>query len=335
MHSMDCLAGQVQCQANAKQLGQSKYMQPGSPDISLLSPDLQQQWNVERNLHLGAVKVTPQNGIKAVWKCNKCPAGQPHIWTAAVYSRTRGSQCPYCSNRLVCLHNSLATIAPHVAHYWNHNKNEKLPNQVVAGSHFRAEWKCPTCTWEWQADIHGRVRNRSGCPKCTQQSKGHQSQPTFAEAQPACLSEWDYEHNNAKDIYPDSTTLGSHKSVHWICSRCPRGQPHRWRAAPYARIGIGNNCPVCIGHQPCVCNSLDSLFPSLAAELDVDKNGFAASEIAARSMKEVWWRNVKRGSWKQIVNVRTDRRNELYSQQVFLTSFALQSFVRSLTWVLD
>ena len=240
-----------------------------------------------------------------MWQCNKCPAGQPHIWTALVYSRTKSAQCPYCSNRLVCFHNSLATLAPDAAQYWNHSKNAKSPDQVLAGSNSRAEWKCPTCKWEWQAPVESRVHSRAGCPKCSHAQKVKVSQPTFAEAQPACLAEWDHEHNEAEGFYPDFITLGSGKLVHWICSCCPRGQPHRWTAPPYSRVGLGRGCAVCAGHQACVCNSLRSLFPSIAAEFDVDKNGFAPSEITAQSHKEVWWRSAEMGSWRQAVQART------------------------------
>ena len=275
----------------------------------MLSSELQQQWHVERNMHLGAIMVKPNCGIKAVWQCDKCPAGQPHIWTTCVYLRAqRGTKCPYCSNRLVCLHSSLATIAPDVAQYWNHSKNEKAPEQVLAGSHLRAEWKCPTCSSEWQAPICMRTRARAGCPKCSARKTSKNAQPTFAEAQPACLAEWDYELNEANKIYPESTTLGSGKPVHWMCSSCPRGQPHRWTAIPNDRVGHGNRCPYCACKQACVCNSLASLFPLLAAEFDVGKNGFAPSEILARSYKQVWWRNAKRGSWRQTPHVRTDQR---------------------------
>ena len=65
---------------------------------------------------------------------------------------------------MVCLHNSLATVAPDVAQYWNHSKNEKAPQQVLAGSRLRSEWKCPTCEWEWQALIAGRVIQRLVAP---------------------------------------------------------------------------------------------------------------------------------------------------------------------------
>ncbi|KAL3144790.1 hypothetical protein ABBQ38_001902 [Trebouxia sp. C0009 RCD-2024] len=138
--------------------------------------------------------------------------------------------------------------------------------------------------------------------------RNQKPQPTFAEAQPAELPQWDHERNEAEGFYPHNITLGSQKPVHWICSCCPRGQPHRWTAFPRNRVGYGEECAVCAGQQACLYNSLESLLPSLAAELDVDKNGFAPSEITAWSIKKVWWRNAKRGSWKQAVNVRTDRR---------------------------
>ena len=258
-------------------------------------------------MHLGAIRVKPQSSIKALWQCNKCPAGQPHIWTATVQNRTRGSQRPYCTNKHVCLHNSLATIAPEAVQYWNQGKNAKTPDQVPAGSHFRAEWKCPACNCEWQAPVFTRLRNNAGCPKCRQEQK--QRQPTFSKAQPVELAEWDYEQNDIENIYPNNTTLGSNKLVHWVCSCCPRGQPHRWTARPCDRIGHGNGCPVCVGQQACVCNSLESLLPLLAGEFDVVKNGFAPSEITAQSAVEVWWRNSKRGSWRQAPYSRVQWRN--------------------------
>ena len=163
-----------------------------------------------------------------------------------------------------------------------------------------------------------RVGGRAGCPKCSNVLKVTQPQPTFAEAQPACLAEWDYEHNDAEDMHPDNITLGSGKMVHLICSCCPRGQPHRWTARPCDRVVPGDGCAVYAGKYACICNSLATSFPHLAAEFDVDKNGFAPSEIPARSNKKVWWRNARRGSWRQALDIRTDKRSSCYTQQVWL-----------------
>lgn len=145
-------------------------------------------------------------------------------------------------------------------------------------------------------------------------------QPTFAEAQPAELAGWDHERNQAEGLYPHNVTLGSQKVVHWVCSRCPRGQPHRWTAKAFSRIYNGAGCPLCVGEQACPCNSLESLLPSVAAEFDVDKNGFAASDIRAWSTKKVWWRSAKQGSWRQAVLGRTGKysRSRSTKQQVSL-----------------
>ena len=151
MHCKMSVAGHLQSQSVADKPGQSGDRPKDLPDISMLSPELQQQWHVDGNSHLGAIKVTPRSIVKAVWQCNMCPAGQPHIWTRSVAHRTRlGAKCPYCANKLVCLHNVLATKAPVVACYWNHSKNEKTPEQTVAGSRLRAEWQCPVCKFEWK-----------------------------------------------------------------------------------------------------------------------------------------------------------------------------------------
>ena len=261
-------------------------------------------------MHLGAIKVKPHSRTKAVWQCNKCPAGQPHIWTVAVYKRTSGTQCPYCTNRRLCMHNSLVTVAPGIARFWNYSKNEKAPEQVLAGSNSRGHWECPACKYQWEAPVANRVLASSGCPKCSRvRSRGNKgTQPTFAEAQPAELAEWDHEGNEAEGLYPEDITLGSKKQVHWICSRCPKGQSHRWTAEPRCRVGGSTGCPVCAGKQVCVCNSLEACFPVVASEFDVDKNGCAPSQITAGSGKKVWWRNAKRGSWQQDVDQRTDER---------------------------
>ena len=67
----------------------------------------------------------------------------------------------------------------------------------------------------------------SGCPKCSQAARVAEPQPTFAEARLPELVAWDFERNDTEGIYPNKVILGSNKMVHWVYSRCPRGQPHR------------------------------------------------------------------------------------------------------------
>ncbi|KAL3144766.1 hypothetical protein ABBQ38_001881 [Trebouxia sp. C0009 RCD-2024] len=95
--------GYLHSQMTADKPGKSDASPPMPPDISMLSPELQHQWHVDSNRHLGAVKVKPQSAIKAVWQCKECPAGScmsgQHLCTeeptapSVLIVQTSGSAC--------------------------------------------------------------------------------------------------------------------------------------------------------------------------------------------------------------------------------------------------
>ena len=121
---------------------QSQRTQQKSPDISLLDPALQKQWDHAANARLGSIVIKPMSNKKAWWMCDKCPNGHRHSWCALVFSRTDGNGCPQCSSRKVCQHNSLATKAPEVAAQWDYEKNDDTPDSVVAMSRQSLRWLC-------------------------------------------------------------------------------------------------------------------------------------------------------------------------------------------------
>ncbi len=290
------------CQASAKQptKQQGKRLQPGIPDISELSLELQQEWHPDNNDVFGGVSVKPHSNFRAKWECKNCPQGHPHIFFSAVYARTSNSKCPYCRGRRVCAHSCLATISPSVARFWNHDKNDNTPENTLAGSNVRAAWRCPDCSYLWQAPVHARVNNNSGCPKCSLAHQERVSQPTFESAKHHLLDEWYHKRNAKEVIFPHNTTLGSGRHVHWI---------YRWRTAAWRRTGrISTGCPCCAGKQVCLCNSLQSLCPDIASELDLDRNNITPADVTWSSNKIVWWKHDKRGSWEQSINGRTDKR---------------------------
>lgn len=299
----------TKCSATQPQAQKGRHAQPGSPDLSALSPHLQREWHPDNNVLLGGKVVKPQSGFRAKWECQHCPAGKPHIFYTSVQNRTRGTKCPYCHGKRVCVHNSLATISPMVATFWNDDKNDSTPEQTLVGGTHRAEWRCPDCKFEWQASVEKRVKYNSGCPKCSQACKQPpQMQPTFEAAQHRLLTEWDYELNARDGIHPHNTTLHSGKLVNWICRKCPRGQLHKWRAMPASRNRMKTGCPCCASKQVCVCNSLQTLMPKLASEWDHTKNDMTPADVTAHSGRVVWWQNDKRGSWQQGVSERARKR---------------------------
>ena len=130
----------MQAESNFSSCAVCSGEQAGGPDISLLDPALQKQWDHKGNAWLGNISVTPFSGKKVSWLCDQCPDGHLHQWTAPVARRSNGSGCPQCSGRKVCQHNSLATIAPRVAADWDYEANVELgtPETIVAQSNQRS-----------------------------------------------------------------------------------------------------------------------------------------------------------------------------------------------------
>ena len=281
----------------------------GLPDISELKLHLQQEWHPDNNALLGGVKVKPNSSTRVMWTCPNCPAGCPHIWSTRVSHRTGGTECPYCQGRKLCKHNSLATKAPIVARYWDHDKNDKTPEQTLAGSHFRAHWRCPDCRYEWQARIKTRVQNHTGCPHCSRNRRKYSKQPTFEKEQHMLLHEWDHERNAEDGIFPHNTTLQSKKLVHWVCQKCPKRQLHRYQMRADHRTGRrSHGCPFCASQKVCDCNYLAAYEPTISAEWDFARNEGSPADFTSGSDQAVWWENASRGSWKQRICQRTRAR---------------------------
>ena len=236
------------------------------------------------------------------------------MWQAAVVTRTHGSGCPFCSGHSVCQHNSLARKAPEVAALWDDTKNSPLTtDQVTSGSQKRVHWKCRVCLFEWQAPVNIKVRDQSRCPKCAKANGGRtadrtrQKHPTFAKSRHALLQQWDYDMNKKLGNSPDNTTLRSAKLIWWHCLKCPKGKLHSWQARPgnrtKDRAPLG--CPFCSGHAVCACNSLQSVYPGVAADFDVEKNGVTPDQVTSSSSQLCSWLSDKPGVKKRTVNQRT------------------------------
>ena len=198
----------------------------------------------------------------------------------------------------VCQHNSLSTVAPAVAAYWDTAKNEVTSDQVMARSTTRRHWLCPSCGHSWQAKIYRKVDGQSG-PNCSSINKPWSRQPSLTQSQHPAMLEFDFERNWRAGLDPDKITAGSNKMVHWICTKCPEGQPHLFVAAVKNRIGLNRGCPYCASRKACVCNSLQLLYPALAAEYDTAKNGVGPEQVLPRSQKLVFWKDANGHIWEQ------------------------------------
>ena len=147
-------------------------------------PELIAQLHPTENGHIDLDRVTSGSSIKAVWVCDDrqlAPPGctHPHVWTAAIYSRTKhykGSGCPVCAGREVCPCNSLTVKAPEVAAEWHPTCNGDMQtDHIPAFSNLSMWWQHVSEltgeVHEWKAQVGLRVRTwekegRSSCPLC-------------------------------------------------------------------------------------------------------------------------------------------------------------------------
>ena len=284
--------------------------QEHGPDISLLSSVLQRQWARVKNTHLGNVLIRPYSNRKVWWRCDQCPDGHPHVWEARISDRSKGRSCPFCIGRRVCQHNSLATKHPDIATELS-DRNQGTAEEYTAGSTKALFWQCKH-GHEYSASVKSRTHRRTDCPTCfaSRISQPKQKHPVLTDSQRGLMQYWDSELNAKEGLDPNKIRCRSKKICYWVCSQCPKGQPHRWQARPDT-LYMGHRCPCCSGHQACACNSLQSLFPEVAAEWDYTRNTGTPSDYSAGSGIKVWWHNDKRGSFQCEIKQRTYVRKQL------------------------
>ncbi|KAA6417411.1 MAG: hypothetical protein FRX49_12660 [Trebouxia sp. A1-2] len=279
---------------NEQSLSQS---QQTGPDLSKLSPWLQQQFDRVQNAHLGNVVIAKFSEIQVAWSCNQCPSGYPHKWVQTPHIR----------------HNSLATRSCTAAASWDYSANEGTPDDYTAGSNYKATWNCQDCGLSWQTRIQRRALQGTGCPHCHKLRRGRKadgsrtSHPTLrgASGDHLLMAEWDEGANEKAGLRPENIKLRSHTQVNWICRKCPLGLLHLYKATPNDRTQKCSGCPYCSGRKACKCNSLQTHFPDLVEEWDFDRNKGNPEDFTAHSRKVVWWKTEERGSWQQTIHART------------------------------
>lgn len=135
---------------------------------------------------------------------------------------------PLCSSRAVCTHNSLATLAPHIAKHWDYAENDPTPSHYTWKSKKVVSWKCHVYSHRWDVGIGGRVYYSTGCPECYDARCGYKedgtrtSNPSLAATSHPIMLQYDYDINALAGLDPAKIKCCSNKKVHWICHNCPR-----------------------------------------------------------------------------------------------------------------
>jgi DNA-directed RNA polymerase subunit RPC12/RpoP len=134
--------------------------------LQTLNPNLSNEWNYKKNIGLTPADVSHGSSRKVWWQCSK-----GHEWQTTIAHRSKGQNCPYCSNKKVLSgYNDLKTVNPSLSNEWNYDKNGGLtPMDVLPNTHKQVWWKCSK-GHEWQATVAHR-NNGTGCPYCSGRKK--------------------------------------------------------------------------------------------------------------------------------------------------------------------
>ena len=133
----------------------------GETDLATVCSEVAKEWDYSKNGTITPDTVSAHSGIKAHWVCDR-----GHEWEAAIYARTNGSGCPFCSGRRPTKGKTdLATVCPEVAKAWDYSKNGTItPDTVSAYSDIKAHWVCDR-GHKWESMIINRAKGK-GCPCC-------------------------------------------------------------------------------------------------------------------------------------------------------------------------
>ena len=259
-------------------------------------PNVARYWHPSKNGALTPQNVAPHSSKAVWWMCSR-----GHEWKRKISYEIKSSACPYCSGRLACKENSLASLFPELAKEWDTQKNGSLaPHDITGKSKRRVWWKCDK-GHSWQMDIRTRCSGIGNCPYCM--GKRVCEENCLAVLSPQIAAEWDYEKN--RELTPALVTNHSSVKVWWKCAK-----GHSWEAQIRSRTVIGSGCPVCAGKAASPDYNLVTEYPDIALDWDMHKNKLPPEQYLPYSNKTVWWKcHVCGSGWKAMVIKRTRERN--------------------------
>ena len=258
-------------------------------------PKLMEEWHPVKNAGVSPAKILPGSHRKVWWRCKK-----GHEWCAEVKSRTRGTGCPYCTNRKVAPgENDLATTHPGLAKQWCFEKNGSLrPDMVVATHYKKVWWRCEK-GHEWQATVDSRTSLFNGCPYCAGR-KVLAGYNDLASSFADIAAQWHPEKNET--LTAEQVTAFCNRRVWW---KCEKG--HEYQCAISQRTSQSTGCPYCTNRKVLAgFNDLETKEPRIAAQWHSELNGSLTPQmVTVGSRKKVWWQCDYGHVWKAVIYSRT------------------------------
>ena len=253
---------------------ENKKALKGYNDFEHLYPVLAQDYDEEKNGNKASeVVVSYRNAYF------KCKNGHSFVRPIIRHVELNG-QCPICSGTVLKKgSNDLATIYPAVILFWDYEKNEKRPDQVLATLDNSYHFVCSN-GHHFKCTLRELVENDFHCPVC--EGKRVDPEKTSLQAlNPELASEFSV--NNKSTV--SQIAFDTSKKVLWTCPTC--GEDYLY---PVNERKIGDNsCPYC-NHTKLKSgvNDLTITNPQLASEFS-PRNDKKANEVGEWQKYEVFW----------------------------------------------
>lgn len=133
-----------------------------SGSLESTHPDLCTEWHPTKNGDLLPSQLTAGSS-KIIWWLGKCG----HEWKASPFNRSRGTNCPYCSNQKVLSgYNDLETLFLNIALEWHPERNGNLTPATIVATSNKKVWWYGKCGHEWEQSVYSRTKEHHGCPIC-------------------------------------------------------------------------------------------------------------------------------------------------------------------------
>lgn len=211
-------------------------------------PDIFNQLHPTKNDHLNFKTLTYGSNKYATFICDTVyDCGCAHEWKSIICNRTNSnSGCPYCSNLLICEHQSFMNDPLLFSQYKQEN-NPKIENPwlISKNSHVKITWQCfyhLSCKHIWSSTVHSRTSGNTGCPFC-KHTNGQVCPCDSLNNNKLLKSEFFEELNPG--IKLENLSKSSNKKIMWKCSIITCS--YQWVATINSRISSNSGCPKCSG----------------------------------------------------------------------------------------
>lgn len=246
----------------------------GFNDFATLEPVISNDYDVEKNGNTaGDVLITNR---PVYFKCKN-----GHSFKRPIIQHIKSNGvCPICNGTFLQKGtNDLATVYPEVIPLWDHEKNEKEPDEVMATLQNRYHFVCGE-GHEFKCSLNYLVSHNFECPVC----KGKRVDPNRT-ALTVTNPELAKEVSANYFLTADKISVLSDKKILWTCPEC--GDDY-WYPVNLREVH-DDSCPYCNHTQLKTGNNdLTITNPKLAAEWSPN-NAKPANEVGEWQVYEAYW----------------------------------------------